>query len=153
MSYGCYLELINRAFDQIEITVEPTDKKEWENKAFNGATYKLTSNNYHQLDDYEMDSKGIHAIKAHGHFRITVSIDGKKEQLPQIFDLEDGRQSGSIRRYFIYPPQSSSMDYAILVSCGKYLQLSQNEKKIVVPLMIKGVTNLNSSASLPVGLV
>ena len=29
MSYGCYLELINRAFNKIEITVEPTDKKEW----------------------------------------------------------------------------------------------------------------------------
>lgn len=129
MSYGCYLELINRAFDQIEITVEPTDSKEWAKPALNKATYKLTSDNYYQLNEYEMATKGIHVFTAHGHFRVTVSIDGKKEQLPQVFDLEDGRQSDSINRYFIYSSQSPKMDYAVLVSCGKYLQLSRNEKK------------------------
>ena len=42
MSYGCYLELINRAFNKIEITVEPTDKKEWGKRAMNKTNHNLS---------------------------------------------------------------------------------------------------------------
>ena len=129
MSYGCYLELINRAFNKIEITVEPTDKKEWGKPAMNKTTYNLSDNDYYRLDEYEMTPKGIHVLTAHGHFRVTISIDGEKEQLQQVFDLEDGRHSGAVYRSFIYPSSSSGMDYAVLVSRGKYLQLSKNGKK------------------------
>ena len=129
MSYGCYLELINRAFNKIEISVEPTDKKEWGKPAMNKTTYNLSDNDYYRLDEYEMTPKGIHVLTAHGHFRVTISIDGEKEQLQQDFDLEDGRHSGAVYRSFIYPSSSSGMDYAVLVSRGKYLQLSKNAKK------------------------
>lgn len=84
MSYGCYLELINRAFNKIEITVEPTDKKEWGKPAMNKTTYNLSDNDYYRLDEYEMTPKGIHVLTAHGHFRVTISIDGEKEQLAKI---------------------------------------------------------------------
>ena len=52
MSYGCYLELINRAFNKIEITVEPTDKKEWGKPAMNKTTYNLSDNDYYRPVSY-----------------------------------------------------------------------------------------------------
>ena len=153
MSYGCYLELINRAFNKIEITVEPTDKKEWGKPAMNKTTYNLSDNDYYRLDEYEMTPKGIHVLTAHGHFRVTISIDGKRNSYNKTSTLK----TDAIPVLFIGLSFTRHHLPAWIMPClyhaGNICNCRRMPRKRVASSMIKDVTNLNSSASPPVGLV
>lgn len=114
MSQGAYIEVANRAFDKVEAKVEYINNKEWEHN--NPSPWKcptLTPENYKYSLRLEMSSGNVH-----GHFRMTITINGKSENFnSQVFDLNDA--TSGTRKWSYY--SSVIDDCLILITYGRGL--------------------------------
>lgn len=122
MSQGAYLEFANRAFDRVDVRVDFVEIKDWEHGKWpKWSNPVLTKNCYLSSTQLEMAS-GI----VHGRFRVTITIDGKSENLnSRVFDLNDATSGTRNSTYYC------SMvidDCVILVTYGRGLDSLCNVK-------------------------
>ena len=121
MSQGAYIEVANRAFDKVEAKVEYIDNKEWDHNnpsPWNSPT--LTPKEYKYSLHLEMSSGFVH-----GHFRMTITINGKSENFnSRVFDLNDA--TSGTRKWSYY--SSVIDDCLILITYGRGLDSLNGDK-------------------------
>ena len=122
MSQGAYLEFANRAFDKVDVTVDFSNKKDWEHGVYpQWENPVLTKKRYLSSTQLEMASG-----KVHGHFRVTITIDGKSENFgSKEFDLNDATNG---TRNWTYYYSDGINDCVILVTYGRGLDTLGGEK-------------------------
>ena len=119
---GCYLEIINRAFDSINVTCTNSNNNDWESKKSPQDLYNnkvLDKDLYYDTKDAEMD--GI--TNYDGKFSIEISINNKK--CCQSFNLKDGRNNITTRKRII----KKECDCMLFVTMGHSVKRFASKNK------------------------
>lgn len=126
-SKGCYLELVNRAFEEIKVEFIPKNSSDWldsKSPDLGTKTLKDDENNYYFSEILEMNG----AISAQGMFSIKISI-GKNCVTVDDFNLEDGRRNEEKIRYIDLSETGGKLDCYIVITYGLNVQLIAEKEK------------------------
>ncbi len=123
MSVGCYLEIVNRAFSEVNVTFVATNANDWENNKFpsiHNKEYTLNETKYYRSNNLEIGSN----LSPHGCFYLEFKIE-KDNIKTSILKLEEGRGSGIQSDYLKF----KDADCILLLTRGKTLERIDNMKK------------------------
>ena len=122
---GCYLEVINRAFDKINVTCENVKDGDWENK-------KSPADYFNNLEIKKYGSKSVDVemdgvISYDGKFNISISLFSENNIVgvfSKLLNIKDGKDHDTNRiRYF------SDEGCAILITRGLSVERVKGESK------------------------